>query len=503
MAIMNRIKPIAVLFLSVVTAGIIGWQATKQDRRFPAQPGENSRHPVSRHPVSRHPVIANAAQRIQENQANSIKRYEASDEVAEGRDLLLNYRFLPKDFRQSTFEELWKDWPEPYRAQAKEATPEQRIKMAFRRYGFSPRKDDPAKPMQYVVGKDGWWAMNCFACHGGTVNGKFVEGLPNSHLALQTLYDDLRRTKRRLGIPAGQMESGSLIVPMGGSTGTSNAVIFGIVLMAFRDKDLNIKPVTPRPFLIHHDMDAPAWWNVKKRERLYLDGFVEKGHRALIPFVMDQRNSGEKMRGWEDEFKKVYKYIESLESPKYPFEINRELAQVGKQVFVDNCSSCHGTYGKNASYPSKIVDLKKIGTDPVRFKALTKYDRKIYQESWFADYGKDKTVVDPNGYQAPPLDGIWASAPYFHNGSVPTLHGVLNPKQRPAIWKRHHEKYDTKKVGIVVEAFDALPKTARRVDEKRTYFDSNKRGKSAEGHPFADTLSKDEKQALLEYLKTL
>src|SRR5256885_8025425 len=44
---------------------------------------------------------------------------------------------------------------------------------------------------------------------------------------------------------------------------------------------------------------------------------------------------------------------------------------------------------------------------------------------------------DPQpGYIAPPLDGIWATAPFFHNGSVPTLEGVLDSTKRPAKWTR-------------------------------------------------------------------
>ena len=54
--------------------------------------------------------------------------------------------------------------------------------------------------------------------------------------------------------------------------------------------------------------------------------------------------------------------------------------------------------------------------------------------------------MEPNapfpGYMAPPLDGIWATAPFFHNGSVPTIEGVLNSKARPAIWQRVN--YDSK-----------------------------------------------------------
>ena len=51
--------------------------------------------------------------------------------VQEGRDLLLDYAFLPRDFHQSTFDELWKDWPEPLRSQAEQASAAERRKMAL------------------------------------------------------------------------------------------------------------------------------------------------------------------------------------------------------------------------------------------------------------------------------------------------------------------------------------------------------------------------------------
>ncbi|MCP4892078.1 MAG: cytochrome c, partial [Planctomycetaceae bacterium] len=84
--------------------------------------------------------------------------------VQEGRNLLLDYAFLPRDFHQSTFDELWKDWPEPLRSQAEQASAAERRKMAFDRFGLSGRRDAPEKPLQYVVDKEGWWSMNCFAC---------------------------------------------------------------------------------------------------------------------------------------------------------------------------------------------------------------------------------------------------------------------------------------------------------------------------------------------------
>ncbi len=425
------------------------------------------------------------------------------DDAVLGRELVLNHPFLPRDFHQSVFDQLWMDWPEPLRRQAAQATPVQRREMAFRRFGFSSRTDDPDKPLQYVVDREGYWSMNCFACHGGQVAGHTVEGLPNAQLALETLYADLRRTKVRLGEPLSQMDMGSLAVPMGTTVGTSNAVVFGIALMSYRDRDLNLRPFRLPPTVVHHDMDAPPWWNVSRRERLYIDGFVQKNHRALVPFVMDQRNSGPRMRGWEDEFRKVLAYIESLQPPVWPRSVDPLLARQGQTLFNRHCATCHGTCGPQSQSPCHVVDIDEIGTDRVRLDALTVEHRRGYHESWYAHYGADDTVLDPDGYQAPPLNGIWASAPYLHNGSVPTLWHLLHPKQRPKIWWRPEiSGYDWQRVGLAVEVPERLPEDLR-ADERRAYFDTGVAGKSAAGHEFFDDYDENQLQALLEYLKTL
>ena len=67
------------------------------------------------------------------------------------------------------------------------------------------------------------------------------------------------------------------------------------------------------------------------------------------------------------------------------------------------------------------------------------------------------------GYQAPPLDGIWATAPYLHNGSVPTLYHLLKSSDRPARFRRppstDFEHYDQVKVGWKFEPVTDAPRT--------------------------------------------
>jgi mono/diheme cytochrome c family protein len=275
-----------------------------------------------------------------------------------------------------------------------------------------------------------------------------------------------------------------------------------VVLMNYRDADLNWHDDRLPPKLDNHDMDAPPWWHFKRKDFIYIDGFASKGHRGLMQFAMVRSNKPEQFREWEDAFRDVYAYIESVQAPKYRFPIDAKLAAEGSAIFNRSCAECHGTYGKDGEYPARMVPIDEVATDRVRFDALNPQRRKAYGDSWFNEYGQKPNIDSPKGYVAPPLDGIWASAPYFHNGSVPTLWHVLNSSERPKVWRRSEDGYDQKLVGLEVETFDKLPAKISAA-ERRTYFDTSILGKSTAGHTFPDKLSREEKLALLEYLKTL
>jgi mono/diheme cytochrome c family protein len=254
-------------------------------------------------------------------------------------------------------------------------------------------------------------------------------------------------------------------------------------------------------------MDAPAWWHYRTRNSLYADGFAAKGHRMLMQFLLVKENGPEKFAAWEDEFRDIEAWIATLEPPKWPGPIDASLAAVGKGVFATHCASCHGTYGPDGSYPERLVSIDEVGTDRVRLDSLTAKERSDLNASWFGHMGADGAELADraagSGYVAPPLDGVWASAPYFHNGSVPTLWHVLHSGERPTVWRRTPTGYDESRVGLEVEELDALPEGKLLPSVRRQYFDTRKPGKSAAGHDFPDALSADEKTAVLEYLKTL
>src|SRR5262249_53022943 len=117
------------------------------------------------------------------------------------------------------------------------------------------------------------------------------------------------------------------------------------------------------------------------------------------------------------------------------------------------------------------------------------------------------TVTRTAGYQAPPLDGVWATAPYFHNSSVPTIHHVLNSKARPKVFTRsfrsEREDYDTERLGWKIAGLDGPPDRKLPGFERRKIYDTSLPGQSNAGHTFGDDLTDDQRRAVVEYLKTL
>ncbi len=95
-----------------------------------------------------------------------------------------------------------------------------------------------------------------------------------------------------------------------------------------------------------------------------------------------------------------------------------------------------------------------------------------------------------------PLDGIWLRAPYLHNGSVPTLRDLLTaPEDRPNVFYRGYEVYDYVNVGFV--------STGPETEKAGFKFETMLRGNSNSGHVYGVELNAAEKDALIEFMKTL
>jgi hypothetical protein len=195
-------------------------------------------------------------------------------------------------------------------------------------------------------------------------------------------------------------------------------------------------------------------------------------------------------------FGDVLAYIKSIEPPKFPSAVNDALASRGRLVFNNNCSKCHGTYGENGQYPNLLIPANIIKTDSLLFKANYQNPQFIewFNKSWYAKGDHPARLQPFNGYIAPPLDGIWVTAPYLHNGSVPTLDALLNSKERPQYWQRNFKnpEYDYEKVGWKYEV--------KTEADNRKIYDTDKPGYRNIGHTFGDRLSNDDRRAVIEYL---
>ncbi|TAU13174.1 hypothetical protein ELI36_37525 [Rhizobium ruizarguesonis] len=97
-------------------------------------------------------------------------------------------------------------------------------------------------------------------------------------------------------------------------------------------------------------------------------------------------------------------------------------------------------------------------------------------------------------YAARPLHGIWAAAPFLHNGSVPTLyHLLLPPEQRPKQFALGEREYDPTKLGFAVTT---------SCSQQDCLVDTTRTGDGNGGHLWATDLTEADRMALLEYLKT-
>lgn len=428
-------------------------------------------------------------------------------DAARGHQIIMHELMASTTMRIEDIGRLWNVWEPSAKAIAAEADHDERMRMTFERYGWVQRPGDevPTLPLGYTPDGQGNIGSNCFSCHGGKVAGKAIPGAGNTHLDLTTMVTDIRnlRIHDRGGDYATLPDmQGPFQTPLSINAGFTNAVIFPAMIAGTQQPEVARQLIAHPELLLHHNMNPPPWWNFKKKERIYADAFAPKTPRQLMPFARSLTASDEEFQALESNFVHIYQYIEELQPPRYPFPIDAALAERGRKLFAQTCSACHGTYGDDPDFPNVVVPLEDVGTDPLRFRAVTKAQRERANQSWLQYDGAHPLTLESEGYLAQPLDGIWASAPYFHNGAAPTLWAVMNPGERPAVWKRTVDGYDQQRVGLEVEVLDAVPPgLSSRIE--RQYYDTSIPGNSAAGHDYPAELTTAEKWAVIEYLKTL
>jgi mono/diheme cytochrome c family protein len=378
--------------------------------------------------------------------------------------------------------------------------------------------------------------INCFTCHAGVVNGQVVAGLANNHVnqsdprEIRTRGDnfgpyEVWRFGSRLVDPANE----GMVV---GDEKTELETLFESVKLA---------PVDPMP-----------WWLMKYKTRDYW--YADAGPHDAASFSINFTTAHPQMNAHRaDHIKSVAKalaFARETQSPPFPKALDAQLVQKGADLFhgrvkpaetkgFRTCKTCHGSYTKKPgqedfSRPgSWTVDydfshvIRNVNTDRSynttlqAFRPIAEHINKL--EVFFTAQAVPRqiphaSVPDQQGYVAPPLVGVWASAPYFHNGSVPTLDTVLNSKRRPEIWSREIRDpyaYDLDRPGLLYQdvSRSEFEQSAANAAEKRflsqeaiehgAIYDTHAFGHGNMGHTFGDHLTDEERTAVIEFLKSL
>ncbi|WP_437293563.1 cytochrome c [Sorangium sp. So ce426] len=245
--------------------------------------------------------------------------------------------------------------------------------------------------------------------------------------------------------------------------------------------------------------DFPSVWNQKMREGMHLhwDGNNTSVSERNVSAAFGAGATREDVD--LPRIMRIKLWLDQLPAPAFPFEgsADRATLQRGEALFEGRCASCHAPSG---AYVGQVVPIEEIGTDEHR---LNSYTTKLQQIQRAYGEGYDwefKHFRKTNGYANQPLDGVWARAPFLHNGSVPTLWDLLTPaERRPTRFYRGHDVYDPARVGFRTDI--------REIEGRPAFlFDTRLPGNSNKGHTgerYGTELSDGDKSALIEYLKTL
>jgi mono/diheme cytochrome c family protein len=257
--------------------------------------------------------------------------------------------------------------------------------------------------------------------------------------------------------------------------------------------------------LPEHELNAPSdfpaiWYQApRKGMQLHWDGnntMVEERNKSAAfgtgttPPTIDVKAIG-----------RIEDWLLTKEAPKYPYPIDQVKAERGAPIYREYCAACHGAGARDLSgeYVGKVTPIEDIRTDRRRLDSYS-YDLAVNQSTLYAGYPwRFSHFRKTFGYANMPLDGVWLRAPYLHNGSVPTLRDLFEPQpKRPTVFYRGYDVYDPIKVGFVTGVAEENGRTYFKYDIK---VPGNGNG-GHEGKRFGTELSADEKDVLVEYLKT-
>lgn len=361
--------------------------------------------------------------------------------------------------------------------------------------------------------------INCFGCHSSFINGKFVAGLgnANSDFTDQGNVNFFKRmhsfVKWKYGENSGEAKAYLPLYRGSESVIPYLDAPFVGVNLAFRLEEAAVSYRNPEDLTWANDSqvfelpattygtDVPPLWNVKKKNALYYNGMGRGDFTKLLMQVMVVAiEDSTEARAINNRFNDVLAWLVNLEPPQYPNAIDSSLLPAGQKLYDAKCSKCHGGKNNQDDYPNLLVGTNIVKTDShyAKYSYANEAFTNWLNSSWIMNSAPKAWAQPEMGYVAPPLDGVWATAPYLHNGSVPNLETLLNSLARPTYWQRSKktdDNYDLENVGLKYTEVDK-PKN-------KWVYNTTMEGYGNYGHTYGDLLSTVERKALIEYLKTL
>ncbi len=406
-----------------------------------------------------------------------------------------------------------------------------------------------------VQGIDRVW-LNCSVCHTGTyretadAERQLILGAPSNNLRLYDFIQFLRFASldnRFTGeVPFPDHASADVVLEkidaVGGDLNALERLIYRYVVinrvrdglvelreqLAFLDRQHDWGPGrvdTFNPYKViqfnypmddltdeqlNGSADYPSIWQQGPRQgmQLHWDGnnpsVQERNLSAALgagvtPVTVDMNS-----------IKRLEEWLWDFSAPVYPKldRLDPEKLATGQALYARYCAACHGAktngvYDYDTQKYSRlgtVESIARIRTDRGRWASYTR-EFADNQNLLYAGYPwRFKNFRKTQGYANQPLDGIWARSPYLHNGSVPTLRDLLEPAEdRPVLFYRGYDVFDFDKVGYVADV-------AREGDREFFRYDTRVTGNSNSGHEgkaYGTHLSSEQKDAIVEYMKTL
>lgn len=407
--------------------------------------------------------------------------------------------------------------------------------------------------------------FSCAACHSGDLFGVKVIGLTNRFPRANDFFHQGRRVAPYINsyifrdMLKGTEEDRLMFLDSKDSiryVGTKQPVVLGLdtslaqVAISLSKRALDPYATktpesakNPRPNKLEKmiaDSKPAVWWNLKYKNRWLSDGSIVSGNPVHTNFLWNEIGRGTDLKALEkwllnndETIRELTAAVFASRPPRYEKffgvkSLDREKAKLGQKHFTLACARCHGNYVKGWDQPNaanlsdeaqiqnvsltyhKKTPVKDVGTDPGRYLGMKEFAGALNSLQISKSIG---AVVEPQtGYVPPPLDGIWARWPYFHNNSVPNLCALLTvSRNRPVTYwagKANHKDRDFDQDCVGYPLAEKTPSEWKA--NKEMFYDSRKEGLRNTGHDVGifikdgrEIFTQDEKMELIEFLKTL